>query len=584
MNCLMRDVLKLIWWGLIGLLRSRASLEAEILVLRHQVNVLRRRSPKRLAFSNLDRLIFAGLYAIAPRILGALAIIEPQTVVRWHRAGFRLFWRWKSQSRSGRPRVPLEIRRLIREMSLVNLSGALREIHGELLKLGINIGQTSVAKYMARRRRPPSQGWKTFLRNHADGITSMDLFVVPTIAFRLLYGLLILRHDRRQILWLGVTAHPTAEWIARQLTEAFGWEHAPEYLIRDRDRAYGEVLTRRVRSMGIRDRPTSPRSPWQNAHAERLIGSIRRMIMSWCSASYICATGTCTTTTAHAHICLWARTRHTAGCSGRRTHSADTNSRRIAPSICSDLISDRHTCFFLTHELCGRSLVSSPLHEQVENFALAVDGAPKPELLAADHNGHLIEMPLRGRPLALAPKFSGEQGSELQNPAPHGLVGDIQPALGEQILYVAIAQGEAKVEPHRMLDDNRRKAVASIRDCCHATILRPGRTRSSVTVTLPFLLLGLHLRLFCMQAAAGNNPPGRVGEHAQVDLHRPRPSSARGATKHHERNHLRGGKGDGLTRERFCFWCINCTKSQGNDLSKGDHHGNSPIKSGRSRP
>ena len=214
MNCLMRDVLKLIWWGLIGLCRSRASLEAEILVLRHQVNVLRRRSPKRLAFSNLDRLIFAGLYAIAPRILGALAIIEPQTVVRWHRAGFRLFWRWKSQSRSGRPRVPLEIRRLISEMSLANPLWGAPRIHGELLKLGIDVGQTSVAKYMAKHRRPPSQGWKTFLRNHADGIASIDLFVVPTISFRLLYGLLILRHDRRQILWLAVTAHPTAEWIA----------------------------------------------------------------------------------------------------------------------------------------------------------------------------------------------------------------------------------------------------------------------------------------------------------------------------------------------------------------------------------
>ena len=272
----MRDVLKLIWWGLIGLLRSRASLEAEILVLRHQLNVLRRRSPKRLAFSNLDRLIFADLYAVAPRIVSALAIVAPQTVVRWHRAGFRLFWRWKSQSRSGRPRVPLEIRRLIREMSLANPLWGAPRIHGELLKLGIDVGQTSVAKYMARRRRPPSQGWKTFLHNHADGIASIDLFVVPTIAFRLLYGLLILRHERWQILWLSVTAHPTAEWIARQLTETFGWEQAPKYLIRDRDRAYGEVFTRRVRSMGIRDRPTAPRSPWQNGHAERLIGSIRR--------------------------------------------------------------------------------------------------------------------------------------------------------------------------------------------------------------------------------------------------------------------------------------------------------------------
>jgi len=118
--------------------------------------------------------------------------------------------------------------------------------------------------------------WKTFLRNHADGIAAMDLFVVRTVSFRLLFGFLILRHDRRRILWVGVTAHPTAEWIARQLTEAFGWDRAPRYLIRDRDRAYGEVVTRRLRAQGIRDRPISPRSPWQNAYAERLIGSVRR--------------------------------------------------------------------------------------------------------------------------------------------------------------------------------------------------------------------------------------------------------------------------------------------------------------------
>jgi transposase InsO family protein len=176
----------------------------------------------------------------------------------------------------GRPTVPPEIRRLIREMSIANPLWGAPRIHGELLKLGIDIGQTSVAKYMARRRRPPSQGWKTFLNNHADGIAAMDLFVVPTISFRLLYGLLIVGHGRRQILWFGVTSHPTAEWIANQLTEGCGWEQAPRYLIRDRDGAYGEIFIRRLRSMGIRDRPTSPRSPWQNGFAERLIGSIRR--------------------------------------------------------------------------------------------------------------------------------------------------------------------------------------------------------------------------------------------------------------------------------------------------------------------
>ena len=272
----MADVLKLICWAVIGLFRSRVSLEAEILTLRQQLNVLRRKSPKGPAFSNVDRLIFAGLYQITPRVLNALTIVEPETVIRWHRAGFRLFWRWKSRCRGGRPRVALEIRQLIRDMSLANPLWGAPRIHGELLKLGIDVGQTSVAKYMARRRRPPSQGWKTFLRNHADGIASIDLFVVPTISFRLLYGLLILQHGRRQMLWLGVTAHPTAEWIARQLTEVCGWDLTPQYLIRDRDGVYGEIFTRRLRAMGIRARPTAPRSPWQNGHCERLIGSIRR--------------------------------------------------------------------------------------------------------------------------------------------------------------------------------------------------------------------------------------------------------------------------------------------------------------------
>jgi transposase InsO family protein len=274
----------------VDLIRSRAALEAEIWTLRQQINVLRRTAPKRVSFRVFDRLVFVGLYRLFPNICDALAIVKPDTIVRWHRAGFRSYWRWKSRPGGGRPTVPLEIRKLIRKISIANpLWGAPRihgellklgidtpRIHGELLKLGIDIGQTSVAKYMARRRGPPSQGWKTFLSNHADGIAAMDLFVVPTISFRLLYGLLIMGHGRRQILWFGVTSHPTAEWIANQLTEACGWEQAPRYLIRDRDGVYGEVFVQRLRSIGIRDRPASPRSPWQNGCAERLIGSIRR--------------------------------------------------------------------------------------------------------------------------------------------------------------------------------------------------------------------------------------------------------------------------------------------------------------------
>jgi len=272
----MSDLCRLIWCALIGLFRSRAALEAEILVLRHQLNILQRRSPKRVILGSIDRLLLGGLYRLAPGTLDALKIIRPATLLRWHRAGFRAYWRWKSRPHGGRPATPADIRHLIREMSVANPLWGAPRIHGELLKLGVDVGQTTVAKYMPRRRRPPSQGWRTFLRNHADGIASMDLFVVPTISFRLLYGLLILQHSRRELLWMGVTAHPSAEWIARQLTEACGWRRAPRYIIRDRDRVYGHAVLSRLRAMGIRDRPTAPRSPWQNGCAERLIGSIRR--------------------------------------------------------------------------------------------------------------------------------------------------------------------------------------------------------------------------------------------------------------------------------------------------------------------
>jgi transposase InsO family protein len=220
--------------------------------------------------------MFVWLYRLVPSTLNALAIVRPETVIRWHRSGFRSYWRWKSRSPGGRPKAAAEIRQLIREMSLANPVWGAPRIHGELLKLGINVGQTTVAKYMARHRRPPSQGWRTFLQSHVDGIASIDLFVVPTVSFRLLYGFLILQHGRRQILSVGVTSHPTAEWIARQVTEACGWDRVPRHIIRDRDGIYGHVFMRRLRAMGIRDHPTAARSPWQNAYVERLIGSIRR--------------------------------------------------------------------------------------------------------------------------------------------------------------------------------------------------------------------------------------------------------------------------------------------------------------------
>jgi len=195
--------------------------------------------------------------------------------VRWHRSGFRCYWRWKSRL-GGRPQIETDLRALIRRISIENPLWGAPRIHGELLKLGFDVAQSSVAKYMVKRRGPPSQGWRTFLRNHAPDIAAMDLFVVPTIGFDLLYAFVIVRLGRRHLVWINVTASPTAEWIARQLTEAFPWDETPQYLIRDQDSIYGVAVRRRLEAMGIRERPTARGSPWQIGFTERLIGSIRR--------------------------------------------------------------------------------------------------------------------------------------------------------------------------------------------------------------------------------------------------------------------------------------------------------------------
>ena len=256
--------------------KSKSRLEAENAALRHQLIVLQRKVRGRVQLTNSDRLFLVQLYRWFPSVLKAITIIRPETLVRWHRAGFRRYWRWKSRSFGGRPQIDTDLRALIRRMSIENPLWGAPRIHGELLKLGFEVAQSSVAKYMVKRHGPPSQGWRTFLRNHAPDIAAMDLFVAPTIGFDLLYGLVIIRLARRDLVWINVTTNPTAEWIARQITEAFPWDEAPHYLIRDRDRVYGATVTRRMRAMGIRDKPIAPASPWQNAFAERLIGSIRR--------------------------------------------------------------------------------------------------------------------------------------------------------------------------------------------------------------------------------------------------------------------------------------------------------------------
>jgi putative transposase len=201
--------------------------------------------------------------------------VKPATVVAWHRRGFRLYWTWKCRRRGGRPRTPYEVRTLIRTMSAANPLWGAPRIHGELLKLGIDVSQTTVAKYMPRRTRPPSPTWRTFLANHASQIVAADFFVVPTVTYRLLFVLVLLAHERRRLVHVAVTAHPTAAWTAQQLREAFPHDRAPRLLVHDRDSAFAAV-GRTVAAMGIRHIWTAPQSPWQNGFAERVIGSIRR--------------------------------------------------------------------------------------------------------------------------------------------------------------------------------------------------------------------------------------------------------------------------------------------------------------------
>ena len=256
--------------------RSRAALQLEILALRHQLGVLQR-SVKRPKLTSADRFLWAWLCAIWTDWRSGVFIIKASTVIGWHRKGFRWFWAWKIRhGKPGRPAVPKEVRQLIRTMSRENPLWGAPRIHGELLKVGIEMGETSVSKYLVRHRKPPSQTWRTFLDNHVKTMVSVDFFTVPTIRFQVLYVFLVLAHDRRRILHFGVTAHPTAEWTTQQLREAFPWETAPRYLLRDRDSIFGPEFVKQVKAMGIKQVLSAPRSPWQRAYVERVIGTIRR--------------------------------------------------------------------------------------------------------------------------------------------------------------------------------------------------------------------------------------------------------------------------------------------------------------------
>jgi transposase InsO family protein len=265
-----------IWSVLTAPFKSKLRLEVENAALRRQLVVMQRKLRGRIEFMYGDRRFFILLYRLFPSVLKAMVIVRPETVVRWHRAGFRRYWRWKSRRRGGRPPITAELRVLIRRMSIENVLWGAPRIQGELLKLGFAVAQSTVARYMAKKDDPSGQSGSTFLRNHAPQSAAMDLFVVPTIGFVQLYVLVIVRLARRELVWINVTRHPTAEWIAQQATEAFPWNEAPRYLIRDQDGIYGAATKRRLRAMGIRDKPIAPGAPWQNGYAERLIGTIRR--------------------------------------------------------------------------------------------------------------------------------------------------------------------------------------------------------------------------------------------------------------------------------------------------------------------
>ena len=274
----MLGLVRLAFGALGALLRPRAALVAENLALRHQLGVLLRSKPAHLPLTSWDRAFWAFVLRRLPGWRQSLVIVRPETVIAWRRQAFRLFWRRKSQA--GRPSARAEVRQLIRKMASENPTWGGPRIHGELLKLGFDVSERTVSRYLERIRPEPhrsgSQTWSTFLRNQAKGIVAVDLFTLPTVRFEILYVFVVLAFERRRLVFTNVTTNPTALWLGQQIVNAFPWDTAPRFLIRDRDGAYGEEFSRRVQSLGIRPIKTAVRAPKMNCYAERLIGTIRR--------------------------------------------------------------------------------------------------------------------------------------------------------------------------------------------------------------------------------------------------------------------------------------------------------------------
>jgi putative transposase len=259
----------------LSLFKSHTQLHLEVLFLRKQLEIAVRCSPK-LKIRPTERFFLGIVTSLYDSWREALLIVKPETIIRWHRESFRVFWKWKSRSEAGRPKIPQEQIDLIKQMASENPLWGAPRIHGEMLKLGIDISESTVLRYMKKAPRTSKQRWRTFLKNHASQIVSVDFLVVPTITFRLLYVMVFLSHDRRRIIHFNVTPNPTAHWCAQQLRNAFCDHESPRFLLRDRDKKFGEMFTETVTALGIDPLLTAYRSPWQNGYAERLIGSIRR--------------------------------------------------------------------------------------------------------------------------------------------------------------------------------------------------------------------------------------------------------------------------------------------------------------------
>jgi len=275
----MGSVLVVLFPAVRDLCRRRSDLEAELLALRHQVVVLqRRRGARRVQLHRADRVFWVLLSRLWPRWRKALVVVKPETVIAWHRRAFGWYWRWKSRARSvGRPPRPREVIELIRAMRQANPTWGAPRIHGELLKLGIDIGESTVSTYLPTPpRRPPSQGWRAFLHNHLAEMIAIDCAVVPTITGHLLFVFIVLSLARRKVLHVNVTAHPTAAWTAQQMVEALPWTATHRSVIRDRGAIYGKRFRERVAGLGVEEVVIAPRSPWQNGCVERFIGSLRR--------------------------------------------------------------------------------------------------------------------------------------------------------------------------------------------------------------------------------------------------------------------------------------------------------------------